>query len=319
VKLEKHDGIATVEMPFGELLPRVDKRLGPKEPRRFLAENEFVTKLRYDPLNPDPALLRQVVFARLRLGWHLVESADFEGARLREGFEQVVEFTSQPGPWQNQFLDDVYSLLWELVREGIIRPGYKTLKFPHLTVTEYGRRVIAAETAHPHEVERFLDQIRKKQQIDPTVEAYFAEALHSFRANRLVSSAICLGVAAERVFLLIAEALLGALSNSNEQADLKKVLDLRAMKPKQDWVHRKLEDLDKSKRKPVGDFPESTPLIVTGIYDLIRQQRNDLGHPRDVPPKMDREQLEANVLLFSRFYVMAERLRSYLIANEGAF
>jgi hypothetical protein len=277
-------------------------------------------KLQYDPRNPSPAVLRQAVFARLRLGWPQVESADYDGQKLREGFDQVVDFLdSPPLPyWENRFLSDVYGLLWQLVAEGVIHPGNRSLNFPHLTVTEYGRRVIENENAYPHDVERFLDQMRQGQQIDPTMEAYLVESLHSFRQNRLVASAILLGVAAERTFLLIAQALLDALKNSNEHSKLKKLLELQFMKPKQDWVHSKLLELDKNRRQLPGDFPESTPLVVTGIYDLIRQQRNDLGHPRDVPPRIEREQLEANLLLFSRFYRTAEQVLLYFASNKAS-
>jgi hypothetical protein len=280
-----------------------------------------MTKLQYDPRNPSPTVLRQAVFARLRIGWPQVERADYNGRMLREAFEGVIDFLvpSPPGPpWESDFLEAVYSLLWQLVTEGVIRPGSSSLDFPFITVTEYGKRVINNEDAHPHDVERFLNQIRSGQQIDPTVEAYLVESLHSFRQNRLVASAVLLGVAAERTFLVIAKALLEALKDANEQAKFRKLLDRQPMKPKQDWVHAKLLELDENKKKLPDDFPESTPLMVTGIYDLIRQQRNDLGHPRDVPPKIERGQLEANLFLFSQYYRSAEQLHSYLASHKNS-
>jgi hypothetical protein len=106
-----------------------------------------------------------------------------------------------------------------------------------------------------------------------------------------------------------------AIKDTSERATLKKLLDRQPMKPKLDRVHTKLMELDGQKRQ-FPDFPESTPLMITGIYDLIRQQRNDLGHPRDVPPKVEREQLEASLLLFSKFYRKAEQLRLYLTAHK---
>ena len=277
-----------------------------------------MTKLQYDPGNPSQTVLRQAVFARLRTGWPQVERADYNGQTLREAFGGVVDFVNPPLglAWQEDFLEAVYSLLWQLVTEGVIRPGSSSLDFPFITVTGYGKRVINNENAHPHDVERFLDQMRGGQQIDPTVEAYLVESLHSFRQVRLVASAVLLGVAAERTFLVIAEALLEALKDPNEQAKLKKLLERQPMKPKQDWVHAKLLELDNNRKKLPDDFPESAPLMVTGIYDLIRQQRNDLGHPRDVPPAMERRQLEASLFLFSQFYRSAEQLRSYLATHE---
>jgi hypothetical protein len=215
-------------------------------------------------------------------------------------------------------MEAVVDLLWRLVGEGIIHPGGTSdLNFPHMTVTEYGKRVLADESAHPHDIHRFLDRMRTGHGIDSTVEAYLVESLNTFRQDRVVASAILLGVAAERTFLLIAEALLEALQSPTEQSEFRKRLDRQPMKPKLDWVHGKLLELD-SRRPRLRDFPESTPLMVTGIYDLIRQQRNDLGHPRDVPPKVDRQQVESSLLLFAKFYRDAERLRSYFVARKGA-
>lgn len=90
------------------------------------------------------------------------------------------------------------------------------------------------------------------------------------------------------------------------------------MKPKQDWVYAKLLEMDENRKKLPDDFPESTPLMVTGIYDLIRQQRNELGHPRDVPPVMERGLLEASLFLFSQYYRSAEQLHSYLTSHKAA-
>lgn len=283
--------------------------------------NKIVQRLRYDPRSPDASVLRQAVFARLRLGWPLVERGDYEGSLIRQGFDPVIEF-SEPSPplphWELSFMAAVLELLWQLVAEGVIRPGApSSLDFPHITLTEYGKRIIASENAHPHDIDGFLDQIRGDQDIDPTVEAYLVESLHTFRQNRLVASAILLGIAAERAFLMISEALLGALSNSNQRAALQKLLDQQPMKPKLDWVHAKLVELD-GRRPRLEGYPESTALIVTGIYDLIRQQRNDLGHPRDTPPKVERSRMEANLILFSNFYRGAEQLRSYFAANNAS-
>jgi hypothetical protein len=166
-----------------------------------------LTKLQYDPRNPSPTVLRQAVFARLRRGWSQVEPSDYGGRTVRQGFDEVVDFLEPSPPiahWEGGFLEAVHSLLWQLVVEGVIHPGNGSMSFPFFTLTEYGRRVIHDENAHPHDVARFLDQIKNGQQIDSTVEAYLVESLQSFRQNRLVACAILLGVAAERTFQMIA-------------------------------------------------------------------------------------------------------------------
>ena len=56
--------------------------------------------------------------------------------------------------------------------------------------------------------------------------------------------------------------------------------------------------------------------MVTAVYDFLRTQRNDLGHPRDVPPDVDREDAFANLQMIPRYYQVAEELRRFLAANR---
>lgn len=84
------------------------------------------------------------------------------------------------------------------------------------------------------------------------------------------------------------------------------------MKPKLDWVHAKLVSLQNQK---LTGLPENSIIMVTAIYDFIRAQRNDLGHPRDVPPKVEREDAYANLQLFPRYYQTAQELRAFFAAN----
>ena len=138
-----------------------------------------------------------------------MEKADYNGGTLRAAFEGVIDFVvpSPPGPpWESDFLEALYSLLWQLAAEGVIRPGSLSLAFPFITVTEYGKRVINNENAHPHDV---------------------------------------LSVS----FLVTAKSLLEAPKDSNEQAKFRKLLDRQPMKPKQDWVHARLPELDENRNK----------------------------------------------------------------------
>jgi hypothetical protein len=122
-----------------------------------------------------------------------------------------------------------------------------------------------------------------------------------------------LGIAAERVFLLVCEALLAALRDAGEQSALGAILQRFPMKPKLDWVHG--ETLFLQNRRPAG-LPDNVGLMVTAVYDFLRTQRNDLGHPRDLPPDVDREDAFANLQMFPRYYQVAEEFRRFLAANQ---
>lgn len=121
------------------------------------------------------------------------------------------------------------------------------------------------------------------------------------------------GVAAERVFDLLCEALEAALQSDRER---QKFIDLRrrpSLKAQLDWVHPKLRAIQDQRRQAL---PENAALMVTGIYDMIRMQRNELGHPRENPPQLRRGDAHANLLIFPRFYETAEDVRRFLSENK---
>jgi hypothetical protein len=139
-----------------------------------------------------------------------------------------------------------------------------------------------------------------------------AESLETLRKGNLVASTVMLGIAAERVFLLLCESLETALANPAEKVAFAKLLARFVMKPKLDWVHNKIQQIQKL--SPSG-FPENATIMVVAIYDLIRCQRNDLGHPRQLPPRVNREDAFVNLQIFPRYYEIAEAIRTFLLSN----
>jgi len=55
--------------------------------------------------------------------------------------------------------------------------------------------------------------------------------------------------------------------------------------------------------------------MVTTVYDLLRFQRNELGHPRETPPSISRPDALVNLQVFPRYYVVAEQVRRFLAAH----
>ncbi len=52
--------------------------------------------------------------------------------------------------------------------------------------------------------------------------------------------------------------------------------------------------------------------MVSGIYNMLRVQRNDLGHPKELPPAVDREEAFARLQLFPGYYETAEKIRQVI-------
>jgi hypothetical protein len=131
----------------------------------------------------------------------------------------------------------------------------------------------------------------------------------------IIQGVMMLGIAAERVFLVVCDSLLSSLSDTTEQLEFKKRVDKNPLKPKLDWLTDKFRRLQDPPRRLSG-FPEDAEIQLAGIYNLIRCQRNDIGHPRSAPPVINRDEAYAYLRLFPSYYATAEAVRAFLAGNK---
>jgi hypothetical protein len=268
-----------------------------------------MSKIPYDSALPDMRLLRLAAFERLRRepNWHHLPSSAAD-------FDQYVEHVNPER--KHGLVFHLHEVLWQLLTEGVLAPGSDSsnLNLPFFHVTEFGRAVLDSTGPNAFDPEGYLDFVRGRVAgADATVLAYLAESLHSLRRGTLVASAVMLGIAAERVFLLLSDSLHAALSSAKEKKDFSALLERFPMKPKLDWVRAKIEALQATR---TAGFPENAGIMVVAMYDLIRQQRNELGHPRENPPLLTRNDVFGNLQVFVRYYETAEMVRSFLASNR---
>ena len=271
-------------------------------------------KLPFDYRHPDPSIVRLIFLERLRrdASWNQLNVSG-------DGFDHVVEFSGanepdrQAGRRKLNFL--IWETFWQFVVEGIVAPGMnaENLQLPWFHVTSYGRQVLNSAEPQPYDPIGYLATLRVKiERPDETVMAYLAESLATFGRGNQVASSVMLGIAAERVFLLVCTSLSDALSNSGERKDFLRLLERFPMKPKLDWVLKKIQHIEKQGSL---ELPDNVTTVLLSVYDLMRCQRNELGHPREAPPRIDRQDAFTNLQVFARFYAVAERVRS-LLANS---
>jgi hypothetical protein len=267
------------------------------------------------PATSDLALVRQVMFRRLRDSlnalpqnqWRQLE--DDNG----QGFQNYVEWS--PRADAEPFLRAVVDVFWQLVVEGILAPGISMnshgQNLPWFHVTEYGRKVIAQGEYQPHDRDGYLRRLSTRNtKVDPTMLAYLEESLETFTRGNRVASMVMLGVAAERVFDLLCESLLSSSAMSaKEKATLEDHMRRARLKPRLEYVHQKLTTLQSAN---TPGFPESAALMVTAMYDIIRAQRNDLGHPQEKPPLLDADVANARLQMFAGYFETAEQVRHFL-------
>jgi hypothetical protein len=263
----------------------------------------------YDIQNPDPRAARRIMLDWLRA--NPTGQLDLVGA----AYEPYVEWVAG-GRDARVLAFHLTEVFWELVVEGIIAPGCDAwnLDLPFYHLTGHGRTVLQGEAGHPHDEGAYLARVRANiPGLDDTVMAYLTESLRAFRRGTYVAATIVLGIAAERVFLLLCASLLAALRDPGERAVFEGIMQRLPMKPKLDWVHNKIQELQ-ARRMP--SFPDNATLAVSAIYDFLRTQRNDLGHPREQPPTIDREEAFVNLQIVPRYYQTADAVRQFLAEHQ---
>ncbi|MGH9783926.1 MAG: hypothetical protein ACRD88_07040 [Terriglobia bacterium] len=272
--------------------------------------NGEMTKVQFNPRTDGLEEVRQIVFSRLRQepDWH---QFDYRG----HGFANYVECADDHDS-RETFLFLAHEVCWELIIQGVIAPGLDSMNpnLPFFHVTRYGKKVIAEEKYIPHDPGEYLQSLSQSiPSPDPTVMTYLTESLNCFTRGAMLAANLLLGIAAERAFLMVCESLEPALRNPQEKKALQKLLTQNPMKPKLDWVRQKMESIQNQKPRPL---PEDVDLMLNGIYNFIRLQRNDLGHPKDQPPNVSREQVFVSLRLFASYYVTAESVRGFLASNQ---
>ena len=117
---------------------------------------------------------------------------------------------------------------------------------------------------------------------------------------------LLLGVATEASFLQLCRLYENSISDPNAQ---KKFSKLERIKEKHRWILERYLALPGAIRQ---QLPDGLDVTLAGIYDLIRRQRNELGHPQDARPEIDREHAFALFHLFITYLRDIEALAAYV-------
>jgi hypothetical protein len=264
-------------------------------------------RIRLDPHNCDLETIRQVFLERLQAdpSWRQMNPTG-------QDFEPYVDVVG--GFIARLFVFSAHKVFWQLLIEGIVAPGMDSsnINLPWFHVTDYGKQVLASGPGNPHDPTGYLARLTEKvSKPDVTVLAYLTESLDAFRRGNSIASTVMLGIAAERVFLILCETLNVSLTTAGEKQKFTRLLERFPMKPKLDWMHQKFQALQGQ-----AGFPENVNIMVTTVYDLMRSQRNELGHPQAAPPTISREDAFVNLQVFPRYYQIAETVREFLSTNS---
>lgn len=185
-------------------------------------------------------------------------------------------------------------VFWGLFREGAITIGMNdsNREFPFFRVSAFGRRILEGQQAYFfHDVSSFTKTIQTEvPKIDSVTMMYLQEGMQAFRSGCILSSTVMLGVATEHTFLLLMEVI---DNNPAHTATFAAVGKERTILQK---VNKFKHILDQQRKSLPGPVLEDLDTHFAGILSIIRNFRNQSGHPTG--KIVDREQAYVLLQLF---------------------
>jgi len=174
----------------------------------------------------------------------------------------------------------IHEVIWALIIEGILVPGLddNNPNWPFLRLTEYGERCTQLSQVLPHDPDGYLrDFLAAVPYSDPVILEYLTEALQCFLRNLNRACAVMLGAASEKAILLLIDSYADSIADPNRKAQVKVQFE------KGTSIFRKYETFEKgfASVKPMmpKSLTDNADSLMRGVFDLIRNSRNDAGHP----------------------------------------
>jgi len=208
-------------------------------------------------------------------------------------------------------------VIWDLILERVLIPGSNNSDqgWPFLSVTDHGRKVLASTGPVPYDPDGYLAGVdRSVCGLHPSTKKYLEESVSTFRTGNYLASAVMLGAASERLFLELCEAMAAAIADPNGRAKFEeKTGPFKKMVQRLDqvtsWLKQKKSQLpnDWQKQEQVG--------VIDKVADLIRNRRNDAGHPQDPPAVPTHEEMYALLAVFPHYCEKVYTLKTWLLAN----
>ena len=198
-------------------------------------------------------------------------------------------------------------VFWDLFRQGIITLGLNdsNRNFPFIKVTKLGKQIAESQSIYFfHDVSSYEQTIRSEiPNVNDVTLIYLKEAIQSFRTGCILSATVMVGVATEHTFLLMLECI---EKNSTHNKTYKSVFDQRTILQK---VNKFKNILDQNIKSLPADIKEDIDTNFSGILSIIRNFRNQSGHPTG--KIIDREQAFVLLQLFIPYCKKMYELKDY--------
>lgn len=217
--------------------------------------------------------------------------------------------------WYMPDTENVRRILHDLYIQGIIVFGKNEYdnNWPWFQLTEFGKKCLKENDIIPYDPEGYLKKLKEViPNIDDVILLYVTESLKSFLKGCFIASTVMLGCASEKTFLLLMESFSKAFKDKAKQTTVDNHFQ------KAFTIKRKYDEFIKEFKKIEHYLPkmlmDDIDTSLNGIFALIRNCRNDAGHPTG--KIIEREIAYANLILFTTYCKKAYDLMEYLKNNK---
>ncbi|MDD5259481.1 MAG: hypothetical protein PHD29_05895 [bacterium] len=201
--------------------------------------------------------------------------------------------------FNNRDEENIREIMHGLYVQGIIVFGMNASNpnWPWFKITDYGSKCLASSEIIPYDPEEYLSKLRMNiPNIDEAIISYVTESLETFLRGCYMASTVMLGCASEKALILLSEAYQNTIIDTRAQEAFRKKMETNFIKTRFDKLNHELNSIK-------ANFPdtirEDLETILNGIFTLIRNYRNDVGHPTG--RIVSREVAYANLILFSTY------------------
>jgi hypothetical protein len=207
--------------------------------------------------------------------------SQYENLRISIGNTFAKREGKTPDPYNSQLNSEeneiFLELFWDLFRQGIITLGLNnnSREFPWFRVTGLGKKIIQNQSGYFfHDVSSYEEIIKSEiPSINEITLLYLKESMQAFQSGCLLSATVMLGVASEHTFDLLLE--------DTQKDTYWKTIFSKTTEEK--GALRRINQFKKILEEHMGDLPqeikEDLDTQFAGIISIIRNFRNDSGHP----------------------------------------
>ncbi len=138
--------------------------------------------------------------------------------------------------------------------------------------------------------DKILSNLKNKiKNLDQVVGEYYAESIATFQQDLPLSCAFTLGASSERAIYLLAEAIKDYINNPSEIKAFEKVE--WSIKRLNEYILKRLNGISKNFKDKKELFQDIDSKLST-FFQYYRLTRNEVGHPKELPPSIDMETLK---------------------------